>query len=323
MVADPDICVVVPSHDRPRLLGRLLDALAAQRLRRARWEAVVVHDCGPDGTEELLREHPLTAAGVLRHHSLPPGTGTAARMRNVGWRTARGGFVAFTDDDCRPDPGWVGAALAVAAEHPWTIVQGRTEPDAVDPSLPRRGSLRRTMRIAPPTKESETCNMVYPRDLLEALDGFDERFRHAGEDVDLAYRAKAAGAGHLAAPDLVVRHATEYPRLRERLRDTRKSAELAEVVRRHPDYRYAAYHPLGLFAKPIHARLVLAAAGLAAAPRHPAAALLTLPYAQFLHAHLRQRPERRLRRAGALSVVAAAEVAHAARGSARARSLYL
>ena len=71
MVADPDISVVVPSHDRPRLLGRLLDALGAQRLHHARWEAVVVHDCGPDGTEELLRAHPLAAAGVRATARLP------------------------------------------------------------------------------------------------------------------------------------------------------------------------------------------------------------------------------------------------------------
>jgi GT2 family glycosyltransferase len=323
MVADPDICVVVPSHDRPGLLARLLDALVDQRLDRGRWEVVVVHDCGPDGTEDLLRGHPLAAAGVLRRRSLPPGTGSAARMRNLGLRAGRAPIVAFTDDDCRPDPDWVGTALALAAAHPWTIVQGRTEPDAVDASRPRRGSLRRSMRISPPTKEAETCNIVYPRDLLEAIGGFDEGFRFAGEDVDLAYRAKAAGAGYLAAPELVVRHATEFPPLRERVRDTRKSAELAEVVRRHPDYRYAAYHPLGLFAKPLQARLVLAVAGLAAAPRRPALALLALPYAHMVGDHVRRRPERRLRRAGALSLITAAEVAHATRGSVRARSLYL
>jgi glycosyltransferase involved in cell wall biosynthesis len=323
MVADPDISVVVPSHDRPELLAQLLDALAAQSLSRDHWEAVVVHDCGPDGTEDLLRVHPLAAAGVLRHRSLPAGTGPPARMRNVGWRMARSPIVAFTDDDCRPDPDWVGTARALATANPWTIVQGRTEPDAVDPSRPRRGSLRRTMDVTPPTKEAQTCNIVYPRDLLEAVGGFDEGFARWGDDVDLAYRAKAAGAGHLGAPGLVVRHVTEFPALRERVRDARKFAELAEVVRRHPDYRCASYHPLGLFARPSHARLVLALAAVAAAPRRPALALLALPYARLLLAHAARWPDRRLRRAGALSVLTAAEVTHAARGSLRSRSLYL
>jgi glycosyltransferase involved in cell wall biosynthesis len=319
----PDISVVVPSHDRPGLLARLLDALAGQTLHRSRWEAIVVHDCGPDGTEDLLRSHPLAAAGVLRHRSLPAGTGPPGRMRNVGWRMARSPIVAFTDDDCRPDPDWLGTALVLATAHPWTIVQGRTEPDAADPSRPRRGLLRRTMDVTPPTKEAQTCNIVYPRALLEAVGGFDEGFAQWGDDVDLAYRAKAAGAGHLGAPELGVRHVTEFPVLRERVRDARKLAELAEVVRRHPDYRYAAYHPLGLFARPSHARLVLAMAALAAAPRRPALALLALPYAQLLRAQARRSPDGRLRRAGAQAVLTAAEVMHAARGSLRSRTLYL
>jgi glycosyltransferase involved in cell wall biosynthesis len=323
MVADPEISVVVPSHDRPELLARLLDALACQTLSRDRWEAIVVHDCGPDGTEDLLRAHPLTAAGVLRHRMLPTGTGSPARMRNVGWRMARSPLVAFTDDDCRPDPDWVGTARALATTHPWTIIQGRTEPDAADPSRPPGGSLRRTMDVTPPTKEAQTCNIVYPRDLLEAIGGFDEGFQRWGDDVDLAYRAKAVGAGHLGAAALVVRHVTEFPALRERVRDARKFADLPEVVRRHPDYRCTAYHPLGLFARPSHARLVLALAGLVAAPRRPALALLTLPYAQLMRAQVARWPERRPRRAGALSVLTAAEVMHAVRGSLRSRSLYL
>src|SRR3712207_8492081 len=40
----------------------------------------------------------------------------------------------------------------------------------------------------------QTCNIVYPRAVLEALGGFDERMpRPAGEDVELAQRAIAAG----------------------------------------------------------------------------------------------------------------------------------
>jgi glycosyltransferase involved in cell wall biosynthesis len=319
----PDVAVAVASHDRPVRLRWLLNALEEQTLPQERWEVIVGHDSVGPETERLLGEHPLAAKGVLRHVSLPPGSAPPGANRNAAWRLARAPIVAFTDDDCRPDPDWLGTALVLATAHPWTIVQGRTEPDAADPSRPRRGMLRRTMDVTPPTKEAQTCNIVYPRALLEAVGGFDEGFAQWGDDVDLAYRAKAAGAGHLGAPELVVRHVTEFPALRERVRDARKLAELAEVVRRHPDYRYAAYHPLGLFARPSHARLVLAMAALAAARRRPALALLALPYAQLLRAQARRSPDGRLRRAGAQAVVTAAEVMHAARGSLRSRTLYL
>src|SRR3954463_4274307 len=103
----PEISVVVPSHERPLRLRWLLNALEEQTLDRDRWELVVVHDSRGDETERLLDEHPLHAAGVLRHRRLEAGTGSPSRQRNVGWRMARAPLIAFTDDDCRPEPEWL------------------------------------------------------------------------------------------------------------------------------------------------------------------------------------------------------------------------
>src|SRR6476619_3211140 len=82
---DMEVSVVVPSHERPLRLRWLLNALEEQTLARSRWELVVVHDSRGEETEDLVRTHPLAAAGVLRHLRLPPGTGTPARQRNMGW----------------------------------------------------------------------------------------------------------------------------------------------------------------------------------------------------------------------------------------------
>src|SRR5215216_532753 len=102
MAQQPEVSVVVPSHNRALRLLWLLNALEEQTLPRERWEVVVVHD-STDDTDRILREHPLAQAGVLRHLTLEPGTGTASRQRNAGWRTARADTIAFTDDDTRPE----------------------------------------------------------------------------------------------------------------------------------------------------------------------------------------------------------------------------
>src|ERR687884_502693 len=96
---EPELSVVVPSHERALRLRWLLNALEEQTFDRDRFEVVVIHD-SRDSTEQLLQEHPLARAGVLRHRRLEPGTGTPARQRNVGWQTARAPLIAFTDDDC-------------------------------------------------------------------------------------------------------------------------------------------------------------------------------------------------------------------------------
>ncbi len=56
---EPEISVVVASHDRPYRLRWLLNALEEQTLDRDRWEVIVAHDSRGPETEALLREHPL------------------------------------------------------------------------------------------------------------------------------------------------------------------------------------------------------------------------------------------------------------------------
>ena len=200
----PDVAVVVPSHDRPAGLARLLDGLAAQTLPRERFEVVVAHDSSGPETEEILRAHPLAREGVLRHLSFAPGPGPAQK-RNAGWREARAPLVAFTDDDCRPETGWLEGLLDVARANPGAIVQGATQPDPEELHLARRAGAR-SQAIDPPSPHAQTCNILYPREMLERLDGFEERLPvAAGEDTDLAWRAldagrrarRRAGRGHL------------------------------------------------------------------------------------------------------------------------------
>jgi GT2 family glycosyltransferase len=326
-VRQVEISVVVPSHDRPQRLRSLLDALAAQSLPSGRWEAVVVSDDGPGPTEDVLRAHALAAAGVLRHRLLAPGTGSAARMRNVGWRTARGRLIAFTDDDCRPHPDWLKRLLAVAAQGPDAIVQGRTRPDPAEAAILAGPARASTRDVKPPTPFGETCNIAYPRALLEALDGFHEGFALPfGEDMDLLLRARRAGAALRAAPDAVVDHAVVRQTLGQRLRWSARLEQMPLVAARNPEARFCTGEPFRSFLVSQHAWLLLGAGGLALAPRRRAAALLALPWLRHAARRRRARAARgatRLRVLGEAAVTDAVDLFHLARGSARHRALWL
>src|SRR6266566_914650 len=126
---EPEVSVAVPSHDRPLRLRWLLNALEEQDLEPERWEVVVVHDSRGEETEHLLDRHPIAERVTLRRQRLERGSGTAARQRNVAWRLAEAPLVAFTDDDCRPEPGWLRTLLEAAARDRRAIVQGTTRPD--------------------------------------------------------------------------------------------------------------------------------------------------------------------------------------------------
>jgi GT2 family glycosyltransferase len=320
----PEISVVVPSHERPVRLRWLLNALEEQTLSRDRWELVVVHDSG-ESTERLLHEHPLAREGMLRRIRLEPGTGAPARQRNVGWRAARAPLVLFTDDDCRPAPDWLARMLEAARREPGAIVQGATRPDPDEAEIMEWAPRARSMEVDPPGPHAQTCNILYPRAVLEAIDGFDESFPFpAGEDVDLAYRARAAGAGYEGEPGALVFHAVDTFSLRKMVRFNRRWESLALVVKRHPEYRSA--FETRLFWKRRHGWLIPALAGAALHRREPMAALLAAPWVLYALPHRGSHPMGRVRAVGELfgrAVVDASEMAVLVRGSIRYRTIIL
>ena len=276
-MGSPDVSVVVPSHARRLRLRWLLNALEDQTLAPARFEVIVVHDyTGADA--ELLAGHPLAQEGRLRAEPIEPGTGSPARQRNIGWRVARAPLIAFVDDDCRPEPTWLEELLAGAAEHPGAIVQGSTSPDPYEIQV-RASPHVRSLLVVPPYEYAPTCNIAYPRDLLELVDGFDEAAFPAhsgGEDTDLAMRARATGAALVAAPEARVYHSVEAYSLRGALRLNLKWRHLVFVFKRYPELRRLCTHRV--FWRRAHRDVVLLLLGAALGSRGRPFLLLGAPW---------------------------------------------
>lgn len=314
-MSPPLVSVVVSTYERPERLAMLLDGLRAQTLERTAFEVIVVDNGSGPATAAVLDAELARAQlplRVIRHErTLGPGGG-----RNSGWRAARAALVAFTDDDCVPAPGWLDAALAAARAHPDAIIQGRTEPNPGE--LRERTLTSRTVRITGRSLQYETCNIVYPRALLERLDGFDEGFglRPAGEDTDLAWRALAAGAAAEFAGDALVHHAVVELGYAGMLRDGTRWGACARLFARRPEARAILYH--GVFWNVWHYLLVRSAVALLLAPPW-LRAILVRPHLDALR--------RRARGAGAggwavpyLLIYDAVETAAMARGALRSRA---
>ena len=235
-VPDPLVSVVVSTCNRPARLTRLLASLRAQSLSADAFEVVVVDDgSGPETRAAIESEasRPGVSVRTVRHET-PRGPGAG---RNSGWRAARAPFVAFTDDDCVAGSEWLTAALAVSAADPEAIIQGRTQPDPTE--LVNDGVLSRTIRVERLGPHYETCNILYPRALLESLGGFDEQFglSPGGEDTDLAWRAIEAGRRTAFAPEAVVFHAVQPLGVRGMLRVAARWSAVVRLFAEHPQLR--------------------------------------------------------------------------------------
>lgn len=110
MTATPSVTVVVACYERPEGLAALMDALTTQTFTD--FELVAVDQVGDARVADLVDAAPFPArymteipAGPPRRDGRPPSN--ASRARNAGLAAAAGPIVAFTDDDCVPEPDWL------------------------------------------------------------------------------------------------------------------------------------------------------------------------------------------------------------------------
>lgn len=272
----PQLSVVVASQGHVLRLRWLLNALEQQTLDRSRWEVVVCHDASDAETGQILATHPLSASGTLRWTSLPGGGASPGASRNAALRLAGAETIVFTDDDCRPPCSWLENVLSAVERNPGAIVQGpiQGDPDEFVMRLSPHPRIKDFSRV--PRLWAETCNIAYPRAVVERIGGFIEDVR-VGEDTDLNIRARRAGAPYVGDGQMVTYHAIEEGSILTWVRDAWRQGDLALLVKRHPEVRSEL--PLGLFYKRVHALAAVGFLGLALAPRRPICAVLAVPWA--------------------------------------------
>ena len=271
---DPFVSVVVATRDRAPFLPDLVAALAGQTMDPSRFEVVVVDDGSTDGTwpalEALAETSTFRFKGLRLGHSV--GQGPA---RNAGVRATRGAVVAFTDDDCIPEPSWLSALtepLDGGENAPHVVVQGRTEGWPEDD---RHGPWARTVWVLRPSWLFETCNIAYRRRDVELAGGFPGRDeapcgadgKLVGEDAILGWRVMEHGAQLRFEPGALVHHRhfpATYP---EWLRDQRGRGAFPDLMGRSDVARQALWHRVFLAPRTAAYDLAVLSLCLAAATR--------------------------------------------------------
>lgn len=164
------------------------------------YEYVVVDGGSTDGTVDVIRSYEPRFDGRMRWASEPDG-GLYEAM-NKGLAVARGEYVEFLGADDRLRPGALEAvANAADVTPPPDIVCGATHvtgPDGSWDDLPRR-VLRRGLPARVPASHQSTFTR---REVVEAVGGFDVRFRIAA-DYDLYLRLVRSGRSERLLDDVL------------------------------------------------------------------------------------------------------------------------
>lgn len=192
----PRVTIVVPTYERPEAIAACLESLAALDFPRDEFEVIVADDGSAAPPVEAVER----AAASLNVRLLCCEHRGPASARNAGIRLARGDWIAFTDDDCRPDPRWLRELVEAAEGEPHIAVGGLTLNGIPSSDCSETSQLLIDYLYGYFNPEPDggsfftTNNLLFPRAALEALGGFDESYPlAASEDRDLCLRWVAHG----------------------------------------------------------------------------------------------------------------------------------
>lgn len=218
--ASGGVVVLLVTHDGVRWLPGVIEGIAEQGPLVS---GVVAVDTGStDGSRDLL---PADYDLVEATSSASYPDAVRIGLERIATTHPHARWVWLLHDDSRPAQGALAALLAASARRP--------DVDVLGPKLREWPSLRRLLELGVTisgTGRRETglergeydqgqhdeerevlavnsAGMLVRRDVLEELGGFDPRLPMFGNDLDLGWRAAAAGHATLVVPDAVVFHA--------------------------------------------------------------------------------------------------------------------
>jgi GT2 family glycosyltransferase len=192
------VSVIVPTHNRQASLVRALEALTKQTLPKSDYEVIVVVDSCTDDSAKIAI---YLTADFPNFRVIEVSVRSPAKGRNAGARLAKGRYLAFTDDDCEPDPNWLINLLAAFEKEPEAVaIGGRTVTIAKE-----RTPLTHQIEHAGGTDCLPSCNIICCRKAFEKIGGFSEQFSFPrNEDTDLCWHLEALGPLAYAPAALVI-----------------------------------------------------------------------------------------------------------------------
>ena len=210
MTASPLIfSIVIPTYRRPAQLRDCLAALTRLEYPRVQFEVIVVDDGSGDPPSDLVASF-LDRLEITLTSQTHGGPGAA---RNTGAQSARGRYLALTDDDCLVTPHWLSVLQARLQDMPQALVGGRTinaYPENLYSAVSQRltDGLYAYYDCHPRSLRFFTSNnLAVARSMFLEVGGFDPTFpMAAGEDREFCARWVRHGYRLISEACAVIHH---------------------------------------------------------------------------------------------------------------------
>lgn len=200
---EPIASIVIPTYNAAKTIANTIEACLGQNFPKDKLEIIIADDGSTDNTGEIVRQYPVVQ--YLNQENKGP-----AAARNLGWNSANGEIICFTDSDCVPEKDWLSKIVAKYIAEDIGGVGGSYDIQNTESLLARcihEEIIQRHRKFHSIVDFLGSFNVSYRKKVLQKVGGFDTSFRDAsGEDNDLSYKVRKAGYKLIFDSDIKVGH---------------------------------------------------------------------------------------------------------------------
>ena len=250
----PFTSIVVGVRNEEKYIAECIESLLQLDYPKECYETIIVDGMSDDNTQSIIKRYPVRL--ILNEKK------NVAAARNIGVKSAKGDFVAFTDGDCKVDKLWLTTLVKEFLNAPDDVacVGGPNLIFDTDPIFARvvgytqetflgsGGSAQSYMYAKKQYVQSiPNCNALYKKSAIEDVGYFDEYFV-VGQDGELNYRMQMAGFRFLYVPEAKVWHHRRATLKSFSIRMFKYGAWMTELFRKHGELIrwYALLPPIAI-----------------------------------------------------------------------------
>ena len=181
------VSLIIPGRNCERTIALCLDAVVPMLEQGQLHEIIFVDDGSTDQTARIVADYAVKMISGNGH-----GPGAA---RNLGWQAATNPLIWFVDSDCIAEHDALKLLLPMMDDPKVGGASGsysNMNDDSLLACLIHEEIIERHLAMPDRVDFLATFNVLYRKEALEKVGGFDERFKKA-QDAELSFRVKEAG----------------------------------------------------------------------------------------------------------------------------------
>ena len=185
--------IIVVTKNHSAYLTKCLNSILNQSYKN--FEVIIIDHNSSDNTAEIIKKF---KSDKIKYFLNTESKGIAS-VRNYGVKKSNGNYIFFTDSDCMPAKNWVEEGMQILLNNDVAGVEGKT--------IAENQNFGVSQHFVENYEggQYQTCNIAYKRENLIECGMFNEKYRIAYEDLDIAIRIKKKSSIYFNS-DMLVFH---------------------------------------------------------------------------------------------------------------------